>query len=135
MEYSKQAKRAITGASRLSKSLQHSYVGTEHLLISIIEQENSLAAKVLNANGVTKDALLKLVEELISPGGDVALQDKDGYTPKMEQLLEHAADEADKCSSKTIGTEHLLLAMIRMQDCSGARLLNSLDVNPHKLFS
>ncbi|MBQ3773475.1 MAG: Clp protease N-terminal domain-containing protein, partial [Pseudobutyrivibrio sp.] len=51
MEYSKQAKRAITGASKLSKSLQHSYVGTEHLLISIIDQENSLAAKVLNSNG------------------------------------------------------------------------------------
>ena len=135
MEYSKQAKRAITGASRLSKSLQHSYVGTEHLLISIIEQENSLAAKVLNSNGVDKQALLKLVEELISPGGDVAVRERDGYTPKMEQLLDHAADEADKCNSKTIGTEHLLLAMIRMQDCSGARLLNSLDVNPHKLFS
>ncbi|MDC7279575.1 ATP-dependent Clp protease ATP-binding subunit [Butyrivibrio fibrisolvens] len=135
MEYSKQAKRAISGASKLSKSLQHSYVGTEHLLISIIEQENSLAAKVLNSNGVDKEALLKLVEELISPGGDVAVRERDGYTPKMEQLLEHAADEADKCNSKTIGTEHLLLAMIRMQDCSGARLLNSLDVNPHKLFS
>ncbi|SDB32802.1 ATP-dependent Clp protease ATP-binding subunit ClpC [Pseudobutyrivibrio sp. YE44] len=135
MEYSKQAKRAISGASKLSKSLQHSYVGTEHLLISIIEQENSLAAKVLESNGVSKEALLKLVEELISPGGEVALQDRDGYTPKMEQLLEHAAEEADKCNSKTIGTEHLLLAMIRMQDCSGARLLNSLDVNPHKLFS
>lgn len=135
MEYSKQAKRAISGASKLSKSLQHSYVGTEHLLISIIEQENSLAAKVLNSNGVDREALLKLVEELISPGGDVAVRERDGYTPKMEQLLEHAADEADKCNSKTIGTEHLLLAMIRMQDCSGARLLNSLDVNPHKLFS
>ncbi|SDI32454.1 ATP-dependent Clp protease ATP-binding subunit ClpC [Pseudobutyrivibrio sp. 49] len=135
MEYSKQAKRAISGASKLSKSLQHSYVGTEHLLISIIEQENSLAAKVLNSNGVDKQALLKLVEELISPGGDVVIRERDGYTPKMEQLLDHAADEAEKCNSKTIGTEHLLLAMIRMQDCSGARLLNSLDVNPHKLFS
>ena len=135
MEYSRQAKRAITGATKLSKSLKHSYVGTEHLLISIIEQENSLAAKVLNSNGITKDSLLKLVEELISPGGEIAIQERDGYTPKMEQLLEHAKEEAEKCSSKTIGTEHLLLAMIRMQDCSGARLLNSLDINPHKLFS
>ncbi|MBE5911798.1 ATP-dependent Clp protease ATP-binding subunit [Pseudobutyrivibrio sp.] len=135
MEYSKQAKKAITGASKLSKSLNHSYVGTEHLLIAIIEQEDSLAAKVLNSNGVNKEGLIKLVEELISPGGEVVVQERDGYTPKMEQLLDHAADEADKCNSKTIGTEHLLLAMIRMQDCSGARLLNSLDVNPHKLFS
>ena len=135
MEYSRQAKRAIAGATKLSKSLKHSYVGTEHLLISIIEQENSLAAKVLNSNGITKDSLLKLVEELISPGGEIAIQERDGYTPKMEQLLEHAQEEAEKCNSKTIGTEHLLLAMIRMQDCSGARLLNSLDINPHKLFS
>ncbi len=135
MEYSRQAKRAISGASKLSKTLNHSYVGTEHLLISIIDQENSLASKVLKSNNVDKESLLKLVEELISPGGDVAVQERDGYTPKMEQLLEHAADEASKCNSKTIGTEHLLLAMIRMQDCSGARLLNSLEVNPHKLFS
>ncbi|MCR5416276.1 MAG: ATP-dependent Clp protease ATP-binding subunit [Pseudobutyrivibrio sp.] len=130
----KQAKRAIDGATRLSKSLQHHYVGTEHLLIAIIEQENSLASKVLISNGVTKDALLKLVEELIFPGGDVSVMEREGNTPKMDQLLEHAEEEALKSGSKTLGTEHLLLAMIRMQDCAGARLLNSLDVSPQKLF-
>ncbi len=131
----KQAKRAIDGAVKISKNLHHNYVGTEHLLIAIIDQENSLASKVLVSNGVSKEALVKLVDELIFPGGDVALLEPEGNTPKMDQLLEHAEDEAMKCGSKTLGTEHLLLAMIRMQDCAGARLLNSLDVNPQKLFS
>ncbi len=131
----RQAKRAIDGAAKLSKSLQHHYVGTEHLLISIIDQENSLASKVLISNGVDRESLLKLVNELIFPGGDLAVMEREGNTPKMNQLLEHAEDEALKSGSKTMGTEHLLLAMIRMQDCAGARLLNSLDVNPQKLFS
>ena len=135
MEYTKQAKKAIDGAARLSKSLHHHYVGTEHLLLSILRQQDSLASKVLSTNGVNEDALLKLVEELISPGGEVALLEREGYTPKMEQLLDHAQEEAAKCSSNCIGTEHLLLAMIRMQDCAGARLLNSLDINPQKIFT
>ncbi|MCR4694953.1 MAG: ATP-dependent Clp protease ATP-binding subunit [Pseudobutyrivibrio sp.] len=131
----RQAKRAIDGAGKLSKSLNHHYVGTEHLLIAIIDQENSLASKVLTANGVSHDALLKLVEELISPGGNLSVMEPEGNTPKLDQLLDHAKIEAEKSGSKTLGTEHLLLAMIRMPDCAGARLLNSLDVNPQKLFS
>lgn len=135
MEYTKQAKKAIDGAAKLSKSLQHNYIGTEHLLISIIQQKDSLASKVLLANGASQEALLKLVEELIFPGGEVEVLDRPGLTPKMEQLLAHAEEEAKKCDSQVVGTEHLLLAMVRMQDCAGARLLNSLDINPQKLFS
>ncbi len=135
MEYTKQAKHAVDSAARLSKNLQHHYVGTEHLLIAIIREKDSLASRVLQANEVSETALLKLVEELIFPGSDVAVAEREGYTPKLSQLLEHAEDEAAKSSSQMVGTEHLLLAMIRMQDCAGARLLNSLDVNPQKIFS
>lgn len=135
MKFTKQAKNAIDNATKLSKNLQHYYVGTEHLLISIIKEKNSLASKVLTSNGVSEESLMKLVEELIFPGGGVGILEQEGYTPKLTQLLEHAQDEAEKCSLKQIGTEHLLLAMIRMQDCAGARLLNSLDVNPQKVFS
>ena len=135
MEYTKQAKHAIDSATRLSKKLKHHYVGTEHLLIGIVQEEDSLAAKVLKANGVNEENLLKLIAELIYPGGDVALLERDGNTPKLVQLLEHAEEEANRCNSKSIGTEHLLLAMIRMQDCAGARLLNSMDINPQKIFS
>ncbi len=135
MEYTKQAKKAIDGAGKLSQSLQHNYIGTEHLLISIIQQKDSLASRVLLANGADEAALLKLVEELIFPGGDVKVLERPGFTPKMEQLLSHAEEEAKKCDLQVVGTEHLLLAMVRMQDCAGARLLNSLEINPQKLFS
>ncbi len=135
MEYTKQAKKAIDGAGKLSQSLQHNYIGTEHLLISIIQQKDSLASRVLLANGADEAALLKLVEELIFPGGDVQVLERPGFTPKMEQLLSHAEEEAKKCDLQVVGTEHLLLAMVRMQDCAGARLLNSLEINPQKLFS
>ncbi len=135
MEYTKQAKKAIDGAGKLSQSLQHNYIGTEHLLISIIQQKDSLASRVLLSNGADEAALLKLVEELIFPGGDVQVLERPGFTPKMEQLLSHAEEEAKKCDLQVVGTEHLLLAMVRMQDCAGARLLNSLEINPQKLFS
>ena len=135
MQYTVQARRAIDTAAKISKKLHHHYIGSEHLLLAILQDNDSLAAKVLVANGVNTDNLLKLVQELISPGNDVAIIEKDGMTPKMEQLLYNADEEAKKGSAKKIGTEHLLLAMIRMQDCAGARLLNSLEVNPQKLFS
>ncbi|MCF0130024.1 MAG: ATP-dependent Clp protease ATP-binding subunit, partial [Pseudobutyrivibrio sp.] len=135
MQYTTQARRAIDTAAKISKKLHHHYVGSEHLLLAILQDNDSLAAKVLVANGVNTDNLLKLVQELISPGNDVAIMESDGMTPKMEQLLYNADEEAKKGSSKKVGTEHLLLAMIRMQDCAGARLLNSLEVNPQKLFS
>ncbi|MCF0129649.1 MAG: ATP-dependent Clp protease ATP-binding subunit [Pseudobutyrivibrio sp.] len=135
MQYTTQARRAIDTAAKISKRLHHHYVGSEHLLLAILQDNDSLAAKVLVANGVNTDNLLKLVQELISPGNDVAIMECDGMTPKMEQLLYNADEEAKKGSSKKVGTEHLLLAMIRMQDCAGARLLNSLEVNPQKLFS
>ena len=135
MEYTKAATKAINGAVKLSKKLQHHYVGTEHLLVAFLDDQQSLAARVLQANKVDKAGLLKLVDELISPGGDVALLEREGDTPKLDQLKKIAEDEAKKCSSKSVGSEHLLLAMIRMQDCAGARLLNSLGVNPQKLFS
>lgn len=135
MDYTKQAKNAMAAAQKLSKKLHHHYVGTEHLLIALLEQEDTLSAKVLTANGVKKDDLLRLMDQLIFPGGDVALMENDGPSPKYQQMIEDAEYEADKCGSKDIGTEHLLLAMMRMQDCAGARLLNSLDVSMQKIFS
>jgi len=135
MDYTNQAKAAIESAKKLSKKLSHHYVGTEHLLVSFMDDKDNLAAKILLSNGVTKASLLKLVEELINPAGGLAIKERDGFTPKFELLLENAEDEARKCGTKEIGTVHLLLAMIRMQDCAGARLLNSLDVNPQKLFN
>lgn len=135
MKLTEQAQSALDYAKRLSNRLKHNYIGTEHVLVGLVRQEESLASKVLRHMGVTSGALVKLIQDLISTGEDVAVMDWDGNTPKLERLLAMAEQEALSCGMKQIGTEHLLLAMIKLQDSAGARILASLSVDSQKLFS
>ena len=90
---------------------------------------------MLQRLGVTEKNLIDLIEELISPNGYVAVAEWDGNTPKLEQVLLQAEQEAISCGMDKIGTEHLLLALVRMQDTAGARILTSLSVETQKLFA
>lgn len=135
MELTTQAQATLAYAKRLAKRLGHNYVGTEHLLVGLTRQADSLSAKVLQRLGVTEKNLIDLIEELISPNGYVAVTEWDGNTPKLEQVLLQAEQEAISCGMDKIGTEHLLLALVRMQDTAGARILTSLSVETQKLFA
>lgn len=135
MEYTLQAQNALEDAKRVSRQMHHHYIGTEHLLVGLVDTEEGLASRILQGTGVTSDALLQLMDELIYPGVGVAVMEEEGTTPKLEQLMDQARRECAVCGMKQVGTEHLLLAMLKMQDCAGARLLNSLQVNPQKLLS
>ncbi len=133
MEFTQQAKNTISAAKRISKKLSHNYVGTEHVLLGLLRNKDSLACKVLLHNKVDEANLYTLVDELIAPT-NVAIAERDGFTPKLNELIENAKEVATKCQSREAGTEHLLIAMIRLTDCAGARLLNSMNVNPQKLL-
>ena len=135
MELTTQAQATLAYAKRLAKRLGHNYVGTEHLLVGLTRQADSLSAKVLQRLGVTEKNLIDLIEELISPNGYVTVAEWDGNTPKLEQVLLQAEQEAISCGMDKIGTEHLLLALVRMQDTAGARILTSLSVETQKLFA
>ncbi|MBD8914822.1 MAG: ATP-dependent Clp protease ATP-binding subunit [Pseudobutyrivibrio sp.] len=135
MELTTQAQATLAYAKRLAKRLGHNYVGTEHLLVGLTRQADSLSAKVLQRLGVTEKNLIDLIEELISPNGYVTVAEWDGNTPKLEQVLLQAEQEAISCGMDKIGTEHLLLALVRMQDTAGARILTSLSVETQKLFT
>lgn len=135
MELTTQAQATLAYAKRMAKRLGHNYVGTEHLLVGLTRQADSLSAKVLQRLGVTEKNLIDLIEELISPNGYVAVAEWDGNTPKLEQVLLQAEQEAISCGMDKIGTEHLLLALVRMQDTAGARILTSLSVETQKLFA
>ncbi len=135
MEYTSQAKKAIKYASRISKKLGHNYVGTEHLLLGLLTDETSLSAKILANQNITEADIIELITDLIAPDYGVVVESREGQTPKFEQVLEQAEKEAITCGLDEVGTEHLLLALIRIQDSAGARLLNSMDVNPQKLFA
>ncbi len=135
MNQTLQLKKAIDYAKRISKKLEHNYIGTEHLLLGFMRAGESLAARILDEEGVDENHVLQLIQDLIAPGNTIAVKDRDGNTPKLEQVLSLAEDEAKACKSEKVGTEHALMAMLRVSDCAGARLLSSMDVNLQKMFN
>lgn len=80
------------------------------------------------------EALLKLIDELVAAGEEVTVADRDGYSPRTQMVLDRAREMADRFDSERIGTEHLLLAIIKEGDCAASRLLNTMGANPQKLL-
>ena len=132
--YTAKAKKALALAGKMSRNLHHNYIGTEHLLLGLLREGSGVAACVLMSNGVEEDKLVQLIEDLIAPSSDVMVMDRDGYSPKTQKVLERAATEAERFHSEAVGTEHLLIAIIKEIDCAASRLLNTLGVSGQKLY-
>ena len=132
--YTDKAKKALNYANRLSRSSGCNYVGTEHILAGLLKEGTGVAAEVLTANNVELEALLKLIDELVAAGEEVTVADREGYSPRTQMVLDRAREMADRFDSERIGTEHLLLAIIKEGDCAASRLLNTMGANPQKLF-
>lgn len=132
--YTDKAKKALNYANRLSRSSGCNYVGTEHILAGLLKEGTGVAAEVLTANNVELEALLKLIDELVAAGEEVTVAERDGYSPRTQMVLDRAREMADRFDSERIGTEHLLLAIIKEGDCAASRLLNTMGANPQKLF-
>ena len=132
--YTSKAKKAIDLAARISKKMNYSYVGTEHVLAGLIKEGTGVAAEILTACNVEYDKLISMIEDLISPGDNIEVMDRDGYSPRTQRVLERASEEADRFECNEIGTEHLLMAIVLQGDCAAARLLNTMGVNSQKMF-
>lgn len=132
--YTAKAKKALALAGKMSRSLHHNYIGTEHLLLGLLREGSGVAACVLMSNGVEEDKLVELIEELIAPSSDVMVMDHDGYSPKTQKVLERASAEAEHFRCEQVGTEHLLMSIIREADCAASRLLNTLGISGQKLY-
>ena len=134
IRYTTKAKKAIDLAGKMSKSLHHHYIGTEHILIGLLKEGTGVAAQVLNENGVELDKVMQLIEELIAPDAQVLTVEAKEYSPRALQVLEGAAREASRFHSEEIGTEHILIAMMKETECVASRLLNTLAVNIQKMY-
>lgn len=132
--YTQKAKKALDLAAKTSKVMHHNYIGTEHLLVGLLKEQTGVAAKVLLDAGVEEEKLVGLIKDLIAPSAAVALKEPDGYSPKTKLVLENAKKEAERFYCEEIGTEHILLALIKENDCAAVRLLNTLGTNLSKLF-
>ena len=133
-QYTNQAKTAVKYAEKTACRYKHSYIGTEHLLAGLLHEEEGTAGMVLRDMGISEERLMEMIRKLIAPEeSNVLTADRAGYTPRATRMLEGAVEEADDLRSEKIGTEHLLLAMLREVDCMGTRLLHTMGVNIRKL--
>jgi len=132
--FTEQAREAISLAVDAAEGLGHNYVGTEHLLIGLLQESTGVAAKVLESCGVTSEKVTSLVSQLISPNQPVSMAERSGYTPSATRVIENSYREAVRFKAPLIGTEHLLISMIRESDCVAVRLLNTMSVSIQKLY-
>ena len=110
MNYTEQANDVLRIAKNIAKELDHPYVGTEHLLLGLRKVYTGVAGQVLAISGVDEEKILKVVDELVSPVGSVALAHNPEISPRLAYILEESKAEALRFQSSQIGTEHMLLS-------------------------
>ncbi len=131
--FTQNAREAIDLATETAYQLAHNYIGTEHLLIGLTKA-NGVAGRILDEYEVDEEKLLELVNQLIAPTGGLKIMERDNFTPRARRILENSARESMRLKSAQIGTEHILMALIKESDCIAVRLLNTLGVNMQKLY-
>ena len=134
LQFTDSAKAALSHAEKTARKLQQGYVGTEHILIGLLKEGNGVAAKVLFQNGVDEKQVMDIVKDLITFDGAVALKDKENYSPRAQKVLAEAHRLAERFHEKLIGTEHILMALIKEGENVAVRLLNTLGVSTQKVY-
>ena len=132
-KFTNRANKAIEIANDIALELGHSYIGTEHILYGLAKEGNGIASKVLENQNVTADDILNKIEELI--GRDEPIENIIDFTPRTKRVVESAFIEARKLGYNFIGTEHLLIGILREGDCIAAKILLDLNVNIPKLYN
>lgn len=132
--YTKNAQEAIRLAKSASKQSKQNYTGTEHLLLGLIAESDGVASRVLRENGVTLERLQDMISQLNIQSANLALLDHEGFSPRCQKIMNLAKGQADRYRSEKVGTEHLLLAIITEGENVALKLIETLGVNPAKLY-
>lgn len=132
--FTKKAENAINLSQECALQLGHTYVGTEHLLLGLVKEGTGVAARVLQSQSVTEDKIIKEIDELIGRGDNDGGQPLD-FTPRTKRVFELSLREARRLGHNYIGTEHLLLGIMREGESVAVRILMDLGVDPQKLFN
>jgi len=132
LEYTESAQKVLKKAKQCANSLKHPYVGTEHLLVGLLEVKCLVSSVLLN-NGVQKQKIFEMIDKLVAPGETVVTEEKGIFTPRLQLVLRRSEEEAEYFYSSKIGTVHLLLALFRSPECLAVRLLNTLNINLRKV--
>ena len=132
--YTSQAKEAIRCAEMAAAELSQNYVGTEHLLLGLVQEGSGVAARILENNGITEEKILNLIDQLIVSNYNVAIESKQNYSPLAIGVLQNAYREATRYKSALIGTEHILIAIIKDSACIAHKLLLTMNINIQKIY-
>ena len=129
--FTNKAKKSLLIAQKEAKSFRHRTVGTEHLLLGLIIEDEGIAGNTLRELNITEEDIREEIEHFSSygPSNDVMGNDLIPYSPRARQTIKYATDEARRMKRPQVGTEHLLLGLLRDQDVLSAKILNNLDVN------
>ncbi|MDH4207758.1 MAG: ATP-dependent Clp protease ATP-binding subunit [Anaerolineae bacterium] len=130
--FSKRARRSLAYAQEEARRLNHPYIGTEHLLLGLVREENSVAARVLRSLGVEADAVRSAVEEIIGSGEQPVIS-RIGLSPRTKRIIELAVNQAREMGNNYIGTEHLLLGLIEEGEGVAVDVLKSLGVTTERV--
>ena len=133
-QFTEKAEAALKLAGKCAKQLKQGYIGTEHILAGLIMEGTGVASKVLEDNGVVLDNVMNMINELIAFDSGVAIQEREGYSPRALKILEEAHKQANRFGQKSTGTEHILLALIKEGENVAVRLLNTLGISPQKVY-
>lgn len=134
ISYTKQAANAVRYAAKKAKEMKHPYIGTEHLLLGLREEFSGVAGQVLAQNGVETEKIMQLMDELIAPREEMPASQKPKESPRLRYILANSEKEAHRLRTAEVGTEHLLLSMMRDVDCVAARILITLNISLQKLL-
>lgn len=133
-QFTAKAKKALALASKAAGKLHQNYIGTEHILVGLIQENTGVAAQVLQENGVDAKSVIETIKDLIAPGTDLLIKEKNGYSKRAEAVLEESHRQANRFKSELTGTEHILMAIIKEGDNVALRLLNTLGFSTQKIY-
>ena len=134
-KFTNRAEKALELAAELAAEFGHNYIGTEHILYGLVKEGSGVASQVLNLQEVTSEKVAEAIEVLIGRGDPIEDETTIGFTPRSKRVIENAFIEARKLSSEFIGTEHLLIGIMREGDSVAVRIMMDLNVNPQKLYN
>ena len=134
-KFTARAEKALELANEIALELGHNYIGTEHILYGLCKEGTGVASKVLQNQNITDEDILREIEMLIGVGEPLNENESLGFTPRSKRIIENAFVEARKLGSEFIGTEHLLIGIMREGDSVAVRIMMDLNIDPRKLYN
>lgn len=132
--FTKKAEEVLQYAAQSAFELGHGSVGSEHILIGILKCDGCLAQTVLNNNGVDEDKVVDVISQLITPDRNIGVKEPDSYTPRAARIIDNARKEARRFKAQLIGTEHILIGMLKEPDSVATRLLCTLGISVQRVY-